>query len=57
MSSQNNFEARQSIRDTWLYLTKQENVKYFFLVGKEICNVPPEDRIYKEACVEWTVGG
>lgn len=57
MSSQNNFEARQSIRDTWLYPTEQENVKYFFLVGKEICNVPPEDRIYKEACTEWTVGG
>jgi hypothetical protein len=57
MSSQNNFEARQSIRDTWLYLTEQENVKHFFLVGNEICDVPPEDRIYKEACIEWTVGG
>jgi hypothetical protein len=57
MSSQNNFEARQSIRDTWLNLIGQQEVKYFFLVGKDICNVPHEDRIYKEACIEWVVGG
>lgn len=57
MSSQNNFEARQSLRDTWLTLTAQEEVQYFFLIGEEICNVPPEDRIYKEACIEWIVGG
>lgn len=57
MSSQNNFEARQSIRDTWLNLTDRQEIKYFFLIGKEICNVPPEDRIYKEACTEWVVGG
>lgn len=57
MSSQNNSEARQSIRDTWLNLTAQQEVKYFFLIGKEICNVPPEDRIYKETCTEWIVGG
>jgi hypothetical protein len=57
MSSESNFEARQSIRDTWLNLTDQQEVRHFFLVGKEICNVPPEDRIYKEACTEWMVGG
>lgn len=57
MSSQNNFEARQSLRDTWLNLTAQEEAQYFFLIGEEICNVPPDDRIYKEACTEWVVGG
>lgn len=56
MSSQNNSEARQSIRDTWLNLTEKKDIKYFFVLGKEICNIPPEDRMYKEACIEWTVG-
>ncbi|XP_069685169.1 UDP-GalNAc:beta-1,3-N-acetylgalactosaminyltransferase 2-like isoform X3 [Periplaneta americana] len=55
MSSQNNFEARQSIRDTWLKLAEQRDIKYAFLVGNEICSIPPEDRIYEEDCLEWIV--
>ncbi|PSN48328.1 hypothetical protein C0J52_03410 [Blattella germanica] len=55
ISSQNNFDARKSIRDTWLKLTDQQNVKYHFVVGSEICRIPPEDRLYKETCSEWKI--
>ena len=56
ISAQDNFEQRQSIRDTWLKLVDEMNIKYYFVIGSETCDIPLEDRVYKESCTEWTVG-
>ncbi|KAJ9578409.1 hypothetical protein L9F63_005367, partial [Diploptera punctata] len=55
ISAQSNFEERQSIRETWLKLAYQESVKHYFVIGNDICDIPPEDRVYKESCIEWSV--
>nr|CAD7459129.1 unnamed protein product [Timema tahoe] len=53
MSGQNNSEERQTIRDTWGSLVDSKRVRYYFLVGEQICDVPPEDRVDEFSCEEW----
>lgn len=50
LSAQNNFKARASIRDTWKSLTNRPDVRFYFLIGRNICLTHPTDRKSPLAC-------
>ena len=44
MSSPENFQAREMIRNTWLRNINPHLIKTFFFLGDSICDIPPSDR-------------
>ncbi|KAK3909188.1 UDP-GalNAc:beta-1,3-N-acetylgalactosaminyltransferase 2 [Frankliniella fusca] len=53
LSAPNNFEARNSIRDTWKSLTNRPYLKFYFLIGRQNCQIHPFDRKSEFSCDEF----
>lgn len=51
LSARENFERRAAARETWL--SGASRVKSFFIVGRDACRVPPEDRVDPYVCERW----
>ncbi|XP_037285755.2 UDP-GalNAc:beta-1,3-N-acetylgalactosaminyltransferase 2 isoform X1 [Rhipicephalus microplus] len=51
LSARENFERRAAARETWL--SGASRVKSFFVVGRDGCRVPPEDRVDPYVCQRW----
>lgn len=51
LSARQNFERRAAARETWL--SGVSRVKFCFIVGREPCRVPPEDRLDPYVCERW----
>ncbi|KAJ1519454.1 hypothetical protein ONE63_004744 [Megalurothrips usitatus] len=50
LSAQNNYAARNSVRQTWKSFTEQRKIKFFFLVGTGVCPIHPYDRKSDLSC-------
>ncbi|XP_047002458.1 UDP-GalNAc:beta-1,3-N-acetylgalactosaminyltransferase 2-like isoform X1 [Schistocerca americana] len=56
LSAQNNSERRQAVRDTWINLIKGDaRIKYYFVIGSEVCPVHPSDRSDEWSCENWQI--
>uniref|UniRef100_T1IPV0 Uncharacterized protein n=1 Tax=Strigamia maritima TaxID=126957 RepID=T1IPV0_STRMM len=59
MSSRSNFEHREAIRTTWLSnlpaLKNNGRVDAVFVIGKESCPIPPDNRWDINSCSLWDV--
>lgn len=56
-SARENFAQRKVIRETWanrLYPTLTTQVKIFFVVGNQFCDIPFEDRVHPYSCTLWS---
>lgn len=51
LSARENFDRRAAARETWL--SGASRVKSFFIVGRDACRVPPEDRVDPYVCQRW----
>ncbi|KAK8756141.1 hypothetical protein V5799_020672 [Amblyomma americanum] len=51
LSARENFDRRAAARETWL--SGASRVKSFFIVGRDACRVPPEDRVDPYVCERW----
>ncbi|KAL0267548.1 UNVERIFIED_CONTAM: hypothetical protein PYX00_009793 [Menopon gallinae] len=52
LSSPENFQKRISLRKTWLKLTSDISVAYYFVIGEHICPIHPLDRVNAYSCEE-----
>ncbi|GIY06682.1 UDP-GalNAc:beta-1,3-N-acetylgalactosaminyltransferase 2 [Caerostris extrusa] len=57
LSAQGNFEQREAARLTWLkkYSSENNDVKAWFIVGKDSCKIPPEYRVDPYSCQKWNI--
>ncbi|GIY31490.1 UDP-GalNAc:beta-1,3-N-acetylgalactosaminyltransferase 2 [Caerostris darwini] len=57
LSAQGNFEQREAARSTWLkkYSSENNDVKAWFIVGKDSCKIPPEYRVDPYSCEKWNI--
>ncbi|XP_022201810.2 UDP-GalNAc:beta-1,3-N-acetylgalactosaminyltransferase 2 [Nilaparvata lugens] len=53
ISAQENFNQRKTLRDTWLTLASELDVKYYFVIGKGFCPIPLEYRSSYLSCEKW----
>ncbi|BES94872.1 Beta-1,3-N-acetylgalactosaminyltransferase 2 [Nesidiocoris tenuis] len=53
-SAQNHSDRRQMIRQTWGSLTDNCQSILKFVIGDEICPIPPTDRLTPHVCESWT---
>lgn len=51
LSAPENFHQRSSIRKTWLRLLPEISGSSYFIIGNEICEVPPFDRADPYSCI------
>ncbi|CAL1280465.1 unnamed protein product [Larinioides sclopetarius] len=57
LSARENFELRQAARLSWLqkYSSRNSDVKAWFIVGNNSCEIPPEYRLNEYGCEKWKV--
>ncbi|XP_064480706.1 UDP-GalNAc:beta-1,3-N-acetylgalactosaminyltransferase 2-like [Ornithodoros turicata] len=53
LSARHHFDRRAAARETWLHLGRTSRVKSYFIVGRDACTVPPNDRIDPYVCQRW----
>lgn len=55
LSSPENFQRRVGLRRTWLKLTSDISVSYYFVIGENICPIHPLDRTSAYSCDELSI--